>query len=122
MQTFSGVIVKGLGKATQLGFPSINIEHQGEESGVYVGFAELDGIRYPAAIFGDIARGLLEAHLLDFDAGRHGEVTGKNTQMTLIEKIHERMHFSHIQDLKANIAKDVGIVRAYFTTHPIQDV
>lgn len=119
MSTFSGTVITGWGKATTLGFPSINIEHQGPESGVYVGYADVEGIRYPAAIFADTTRGLLEAHLLDFAPDSHTEMTGQQIHLTLLQKIHERMHFSNVEDLKANIAKDVEIVRAYFREHPI---
>ena len=113
MKSFTGVIQRGSKRATELGYPTINLTiRSGEVSGVFAARVWLaDGPSYAAAAFSDAARGVLEAHMLDFDGDLYGEVA----TIELGEKIRETKKFDTDGELKAAIAADVAAVRRNLT-------
>ncbi len=111
MSHFSGIVQKSLGEGTRLGFPTANIACNNPElSGIYAGMVTIGVQKYPAAVYADQRRKLLEAHILDFDQ----DLYGKNIQITLEKKIRDDRRFESEDDLKRAIAEDVVSVRAYF--------
>jgi len=106
---FTGTVQKGKGEGKTIGFPTANIQLTDKEvSGIYAGLARVGGKEYVAAVYADQARGLLEAHLLDFD----GDLYGKEITVILGEKIREDKVFATIEELVVQIAKDVEATRA----------
>ena len=110
IRTCSGTVQKGEGRASTLGFPTVNIPlPDADVSGVFAGVVRHKDREYHAAIFADPPRGLLEAYLLDFDE----ELYGEEVTMTLHTKIRDVEHFSDDNKLKERIAKDVEEVKKY---------
>ncbi|HEY4514296.1 MAG TPA: riboflavin kinase [Candidatus Paceibacterota bacterium] len=113
MQKFTGVAVKGEGRATQLGFPTANIPLTDDfPSGIYAGKVTREGQDYLAAIYADIERNLLEAHLLDFS----GDLTGETLVVIPIKKIRESKKFENDEALRAAIENDIRDVRRMLET------
>ncbi|MDO8521696.1 MAG: riboflavin kinase [bacterium] len=111
MRVYTGVVVKGKGRATALGFPTANISLLDDSiSGIYAAQVKVGGAEYMAAVFADQKRKVLEAHLLDYS----GELNGKDITIELCKKIREHSDFSNDEDLRVAIAKDVVNVREYF--------
>jgi len=109
----SGKIIKGSGIGKTLGFPTINIPYYGAESGVFVGFVEVAGKKYKAAV--NVGgrptvdeKKLCEAHLLDFsDDVKEGSLV----KIELLEKIRDVKKFANLEELKAAIAADVEFAK-----------
>src|SRR3989338_4345015 len=110
MRSYTGIVVRGKGRAAALGYPTANITlPDASVSGIYAGRAKVDGTEYPAAVFADQKRKVLEAHLLDYS----GDLSGKNITIELCEKIRAHKDFSNDEGLRAAIAKDIKNVRKY---------
>lgn len=110
-KTFIGKVQEGSARASELGFPTVNIPLLDESiSGIYVGKVTALGKNHIGAIFADSKRKILEAHLLDFS----GDLYGKEISIELFEKIRESGNFSNDTELKEAIENDVKRVREYF--------
>lgn len=115
MKTYTGIVMKGQGRAAALGFPTANIAlADGSVSGIYAARVAVGKKEYAAAAFADQKRNVLEAYLLDFS----GELQGKEISIHVYEKIREHGDFSNDADLRAAIAGDVANVREYFRGKP----
>lgn len=111
MIKFTGKIKSGRGRATALGYPTVNIRlEDSSPTGIYVAEVEAKGKKYMAAAFADQKRKLLEAHLLNFSGDLQGEVI----TITLMKKIRNSKKFPDDATLRAAIADDVGKVPNYF--------
>jgi riboflavin kinase/FMN adenylyltransferase len=109
---YRGVIQKGDRRATELGFPTINIAlTDGGLSGIYAGMVRICDESYHAAIYADRARHMLEAHLSKYSGG---ELYGRVAEIELIKKIREDKKFDSEEELRAQIEKDVQVVKDYF--------
>jgi riboflavin kinase/FMN adenylyltransferase len=94
-----------------LGFPTINIPFADTSiSGVYAAEVKTGGRAYPAAVFADQRRKVLEAHLLGFS----GILYGTPVTITLCEKIREPMRFETDTETAQEIAHDVQRAGDYF--------
>ena len=112
MRSYTGIVVRGKGRAAALGYPTANITlPDASVSGIYAGRVKVDGTEYPAAVFADQKRKVLEVHLLNYS----GDLNGKNITIELCEKIRKHGNFSNDNELRATIAKDVADVRDYFS-------
>ena len=111
---YTGTVEKGEGRAARLGFATLNIAFAGEESGVYAAEVETGGEALPAVAFADRERGILEAHLLDFD----GDLYGKAVVVSLCHKIRDRMRFESDAAISGAIAGDAEKAREYFAKRP----
>jgi riboflavin kinase/FMN adenylyltransferase len=112
---YRGVIQKGDRRASQFGFPTINIAlTDGGLSGIYAGVVRICGETYHAAIYADHRRHILEAHLEKYSGG---ELYGRVAEIELLKKIREDKKFDVEEELRAQIAKDVQSVRDYFRKH-----
>jgi riboflavin kinase/FMN adenylyltransferase len=112
--TYHGKVLVGKKRGGQLGYPTANIALDDPAlSGIYAARVMIVGEErsYIAAAFADPARGLLEAHLLDFSA----DLYGRDIEITIFEKIRDAKQFDTDVALIAAIAEDVERVRAYFS-------
>ena len=108
-----GEVVVGDRRGQQLGFPTANVlPPEGivvPARGVYAGFVEFDGERHAACTNVGIAptfeRGesRVEAHLLDFE----GDLYGRMVDVGFVEKVRDEKKFSGIEELRAQILRDV---------------
>ena len=111
MHSYTGIVVRGKGRAKALGYPTANIALADDSvSGIYAARVKTEGAEYMAAAFADQKRKLLEAHLLDYS----GDLSGKNITIELSKKIREHEDFINDEDLRAAIAEDIKNVREYF--------
>lgn len=114
-----GVVVEGEKLGRKLGFPTANlavhpnkvlppgvfaVEAQGA-FGRYKGVANV-GTR-PTV---DGMERRLEVHLLGFA----GELYGEEMRLVFLKRLREERRFASLEELKAQIAKDVASARAYF--------
>ncbi len=109
---FTGTVVKGNGAGARLGFPTANIPLNDPScSGIYAGTVEIEGKSFPAAIYADQRRNLLESHLLDFSE----DLYGKQLSVILEKKLRDDETFSDIETLVHQIAEDVNAARSFFS-------
>jgi len=108
---YTGTVLGGSKYASSLGFPTINIPHTDPVvTGVFAARVVHGEETYIAAAFADPARGILEAHLLDFS----GDLYGEEVEIELVEKIRDTQNFDTDAAMRAAITADVSAVRAYF--------
>lgn len=104
----SGIAQKGEGRAAKIGFPTINIPFEDPSlGGVYAAKVTVRGKEYGAAVYANVNRHILEAHLFQFS----DEVYGEEISITLGEKIRDRMDFPDDESAKRQIAQDVEKAR-----------
>ena len=112
MDTYAGIVEAGSRRAAALGYPTINIPlTDASVAGIYAARVYVkDSAPYIAAAFADSSRGVLEAHLLDFEDDLYGlEIT-----IELHKKIREAADFESEKVLKEAIESDIAITREYF--------
>ena len=120
----AGRVMHGRKLGRTLGFPTLNILLRRKRlplSGVFA--VTVSGVAarpLPGAanigVRPTLAEGLkpvLEVHLLDFDR----DVYGTHVDVNFLHKLRDEARFDSPDALKAQIARDVADVRAYFTTH-----
>ncbi|MEK9176685.1 MAG: riboflavin kinase [Patescibacteria group bacterium] len=109
---YTGVVVKGIGRAAELGFPTVNILLPDGDpvSGIYVGRVTHKDVTYNAVVYADQGRHMLEAHLLDFEKNLYDETI----TVILFEKLRERGTFPDDASLQKAIAEDVLNAEDYF--------
>ncbi len=115
-----GRVAHGDKRGRQLGFPTANIHLHRVSSPVQGVFAvELFGIAgEPVPGVANVGtrptvdgrRCLLEVHLLDFS----GDIYGAYVQVDFLRKIRAEQRFASVQELKAQIDKDVTEAREFF--------
>ena len=114
IQTFQGIVVKGVGEAERIfGSATANI-HTGTppdlEQGVYVGWVEYNGTRYGASIcYGIEQEPKLEVHILDFDE----DILGKELSGEILYKISEYVRGYSTERLRQKILHDIELCREY---------
>jgi riboflavin kinase/FMN adenylyltransferase len=120
----AGEVVHGDGRGRAMGFPTANIDVWEEQilpqSGVYAGWARLDGEVFMAVanvgkrptFKGKIVR--VEAHLLDFDR----DIYGETLVFDFIARLRPEMRFDNVADLIGQIKQDVEKGRQILTAPP----
>lgn len=117
--SITGVVVKGRGMGSKIGFPTANIrpDHRATPAqGVYVAEALVGDVRRPAAVNIGIAPTIrqeditIEAHLLEFNE----DIVGCEIEVVFHKRIRTEKKFPSIDDLIAQIRADVAATRAYF--------
>lgn len=116
-----GVVERGDARGRDLGFPTANVSVPAEillpADGIYAGwYLRAEGSRVPAAIslgrrptFYEAAeKSLLEAHLLDFS----GDLYGERARVQFIGRLRGEERFDRVEDLVAQMEKDVAATRA----------
>src|SRR3990167_7444035 len=110
MHSYTGIVVRGKGRAKALGYPTANIALADDSvSGIYAARVKTEGAEYMAAAFADQKRKLLEAHILDYpsEGGSVSGGSGKSITMELCKKIREPGEFSNDEDLRWAIVEDI---------------
>jgi riboflavin kinase/FMN adenylyltransferase len=104
----SGAVVEGKKKATALGYPTANIVCESDvPGGIYAGDVTWKGISYPAAIYKEDRKNIIEAHLLDFSGNLYGEAL----TFRAFQKIREVKTFASQEGLVAAIAHDIETIK-----------
>lgn len=114
-----GKVVPGLRQGRELGYPTVNIDYNGElncEPGVYAariyfGDQEFLGA---AAVGGDFIwhdNLKLEVHIF---AETEKERYGQTVRVELLERVGDMIRCANSTDLQAKIARDITETRAYF--------
>jgi riboflavin kinase/FMN adenylyltransferase len=116
---YKGVVQTGQKRGQELGFPTINIPLEDKEvRGIFAAKVFIGKREYPAAVYADVSRKILEAHMLDFSdlPAQADDLYGKEIEIELLQKIRDDEKFDDEAELKAAIASDVAKVREYFIT------
>ncbi len=108
----SGIVTRGAGRGTGLGFPTANLDQIGSMlpgHGVYAGRVEVGGQAYRAAInlgpnptFGE-NRTKVEVHII----GLKQDLYGQTLHCEMIAKVRDVVRFEGIQQLLAQIEQDL---------------
>ncbi len=111
--TICGRTVHGKRLGTELGFPTANLTYppdvQLPPDGVYVAWALLGGIRYPAILnqgrhpTAPEGHATIETHLLGYDGG---DLYGQELTLTYVHYLRPEMRFGSLDALKAQLAAD----------------
>jgi riboflavin kinase/FMN adenylyltransferase len=111
-----GPVVRGHQRGRALGMPTANLACTDQlvpADGVYAGRCEVDGRSYAAAVsigtlptFGENQR-QVEAYLEGFS----GDLYGRSLRVELIDWVREQRKFGGVDALKAQMAKDLVVVR-----------
>jgi len=120
-----GVVVHGLKRGRELGFPTANLSEIVDAlvpaDGVYAGWLDDHdtGIRYPAAVsvgtnptFDDVLVRQVEAHVIDEDGL---DLYGHDVTVEFTERLRGMVAFEGIDALMAQMATDVIAARALLT-------
>lgn len=112
-----GTVVRGDGRGRRIGVPTANLggrSNQEPASGVYAGWALLDGARLPAAInVGHVptvggGRPLtVETHLLGYD----GDCYGRPLALEFTSRLRDERRFAGLDELVAQIRADIAATR-----------
>ena len=112
-----GEVVVGDRRGRQIGFPTANVFQDprlvAPGTGVYAGHVTVDGESYGActnvgeAPTFDRRERRVEAYLIGFE----GDLYGKVVDVSFLEKLRGEKRFSGIEDLKAQIGRDVEEAR-----------
>lgn len=119
--TLIGTVIHGLKLGRELGFPTANLQPNDgfkliPAHGVYTIKALINQVTFhgvasignrPVLGGTDLA---IEAHLFEFNE----DIYGKEVSLEFLEFIRPEWPFSNLEDLKAQIAKDVSRARAFF--------
>lgn len=118
----SGRVVHGNKIGGRIGYPTANIQLKRKRvplAGVFaVTVSGLDKRHLPGAAslgvrptLGAGLRSVLEVHLLDFDRRIYGE----HVTVHFLHKIRDEAKFASLDELSAQIARDVAAIRDYFS-------
>jgi riboflavin kinase/FMN adenylyltransferase len=117
----SGRVIAGDGVGRKLGFPTANLDAAGlvlPPNGVYVGLAKIGKKSRPVALNIGFRPTLassepqlrVEAHLLDFT----GDLYDRELEIEIGEKLRDEQKFGSLEELKAQIARDVAGAKRRF--------
>ena len=115
--SLSGQVVPGDKRGRVLGFPTANLDINPEQAlpgdGVYVTIAHIGDELLPSVTnigvrptFGG-GRRLVETCLLNYE----GQLHGQKLRIDFLDKLRDERHFDNAEELKAQIAKDIGQAR-----------
>ena len=112
---FVGTVVKGEGFAMlAFGLPTANLDMEGAVSlapGVYVGYAEVDQVRYNSVIYvGPQGSEKFEVHLFGFA----GELYGEELEVEVGEMISQYVPWESEEQMKTKVAGDVALAKEFF--------
>lgn len=117
--TISGKIVHGFGRGKKLGFPTANLQFDPQKSipkyGIYLTRIKIDGLYHWGVTNVGInptfnQEGLfIETYILDYN----DQIYGSKVKVEFLKRIRDEIRFSNIEDLKAQIAKDIEWAKNY---------
>src|SRR5262249_30638448 len=119
--SISARVVEGDKLGRKIGFPTANLDTTGlalPPNGVYAVHALIAGQSHQAVLnigtrptLGEANPPLrVEAHLLDFG----GELYGGDVQIVFAEKLRDERKFASVDELKAQIARDIQKAKSLF--------
>ncbi len=117
----AGTVAHGDEIGRTLGFPTANLDVRGllvPPNGVYAAHAYVAGVQHRAAVNIGVRPTLasavpelrVEAHVLDFA----GDLYGQEMELTFVAKLRDEQKFSSLEELRAQIARDVTAARGKF--------
>ncbi|OFZ14338.1 MAG: riboflavin biosynthesis protein RibF [Bdellovibrionales bacterium GWA2_49_15] len=112
----SGRVIKGDGRGRQIGFPTANLliaeERILPSKGVYATMTKSKGMNFQSITnvgnnptFLQTNELFVESHIFDFS----NDIYGEEIEVYFLEKIREEMKFSNVNELVAQIRKDIEI-------------
>ena len=127
-EEISGIVVRGHQLGRRLGYPTANMSVEGHADalpgrGVYAAIATLpDARRYPAMVnigyrptVDQEHRLSVEAHLIGFS----GDLYGQRLSLRFIDRIRDERKMASLDDLKAQLARDLQAVKACAQLKPL---
>lgn len=121
-----GPVVEGARRGERIGFPTANIALGLDRAlpalGVYITRAYLGESAYPACtniglrptFHAEPPRPTVETHILDF----RGELYGRELRIDLLKRLRPERKFPTVDDLIAQIRRDIEAARRYFGQAP----
>lgn len=114
----SGTVEPGRGEGADFGFRTANLRVPDQlralGDGVYAAWADVDGVRYKAAVnvgvaatFADQATATCEVHLLDFE----GDLYGKPIKVEFTHWLRAMRKFDDVEELIATVKGNIAWVR-----------
>lgn len=108
-----GRVTTGVGRGSELGFPTTNLEIDPKQAlpaeGVYVTWAYIDDKAYQSVTnigrrptFGGNGR-TVETYILNY----HGDLYGRELKIDIVERLRGEKRFNTAEELKKQIAEDV---------------
>lgn len=114
-----GTVVRAKGRGRTIGYPTINLKTDHTlvpKNGVYVTEIEIDGQRFGAVTnvgtnptFETGQERSIESFILDFS----GDLYDKRVKVIFLERIRDEVRFGGVEELIAQIGKDVETARGY---------
>ena len=113
-----GLVTDGLKKGREIGFPTANLDLDANyvypKEGVYMGYAYISGKKKKALIcvsthptINQLLDPIVEVHILDFN----DNIYGLTIYVDFIDFIRDIFEFGSIDDLRAQIQKDLEKVK-----------
>jgi len=103
-----GIVQQGDKKGKKLGFPTANLScHDSIPGGIYAGEVVWRNTRYPAALYKEDGKNVVEAHLLDFS----GDLYGEKLTVFAYQKVRDVRIFAEREELIAAISKDIADIK-----------
>jgi riboflavin kinase/FMN adenylyltransferase len=122
----AGRVVHGQALGRQLGTPTANVQLKRRRvplTGVYLVSTEVDGQRWPGVANIGVRPSVasdgnahLEVHLLDFS----GDLYDRRLTVAFHRKLRDEQRFASLEALKAAIAADIAVARAYWLGQPLK--
>ena len=113
-----GTVKPNRGDGRKLGYPTANIEVPRDTAeGIFSGWVELRGQKYPAMVFIGSAVTLndplkrAEAHMLDF---ADQDLYGEEISITVVHKHRDNQKFASQAELIAALRQDEAAARKFF--------
>ena len=104
-----GIVIRGEGIATELGYATANLditpENSGLADGVYAAWSWLGEEKYPAALAVISSRQKVEVHLIGY---KKGTLLGQTLRVEPVQKVSE-IEPSSGEELKKKIKQDIEV-------------
>ena len=116
----TGIVLKGLGRGKQIGFPTANINVSEKRIfprlGVYITETSYQDMIYHSITnvginptFKNSGKMSIETNIFDFD----NEIYGERIEVKFLKRIREEKKFSSVNELVLQISKDIQLARKY---------
>ena len=120
-EKFSGIVIHGLGKGREFGFPTANIRLDDSalyvEKGIYAVSVTVDNQLLKGMLYVgtrptlDLQEVSIEIHLLEFDEN----IYNKQIFFQILQKIRNEIHFCNIENLITQLHHDREMVYNFFS-------